>query len=451
MLNYANEFNLPREDVNKVPGEIYYVFGGVRHDESVVVDEFRDAVAAMQDDLHRLSGAPTADLHNDADVELDLTNLREYLEAKVAGPVARAAIDEAYVAEFGLETHRQSCLNFLLFIHLDKRSKFTPFGIFSDERFHIRAGNDLIAKGIRDRLPGVVQHGMRLVRIQRLTGGEVELTFTQGSKTVTRTHGAVVITIPFTVLRDVEMDFDPSVPAERDKRIAIDELGYGTNAKQMIRFNGRPWADARPSRHRHVLLRPPQRSDHVGDEPVPGDRHPCGPHGLRERRSRRGAQSEQGPDGGRAVPGRPRQGLPGGARGRLPRFAGQVPGPHRALAVEPADEGELHLLPAGPVHQDRRQRRKANRQHPLRRRARELVLRLSGIHGGRGALGDRCFGRDPGEDQGGGALARGIHRLLRRFTLSTACPVGSREGLGPGVQDLVHVQTVATMNRRRNG
>ena len=46
-------------------------------------------------------------------------------------------IEEAYVAEYGLEPGQQSCLNFLLFVHADRRSKFTPFGISSDERYHV--------------------------------------------------------------------------------------------------------------------------------------------------------------------------------------------------------------------------------------------------------------------------------------------------------------------------
>jgi monoamine oxidase len=46
-----------------------------------------------------------------------------------------------------------------------------------------------------------------------------------------------VVTVPFTVLREVTIDADLS-PA---KRRAIAELGYGTNAKLMIGFSERTW------------------------------------------------------------------------------------------------------------------------------------------------------------------------------------------------------------------
>ena len=51
---------------------------------------------------------------------------------------------------------------------------------------------------------------------------------------MSRTHDAVVLAIPFTTLRAVDLDIDlDRVPG---KRAAIDDLGYGTNAKMMVGF-----------------------------------------------------------------------------------------------------------------------------------------------------------------------------------------------------------------------
>lgn len=242
VLGYAQEFKLAREDVTKIPGHVSYFFDGQHIPEDIVVDEFRAFVPAMRADLRRLSGAPTADSHNLADVELDRTSLLEYLDTRGAGPVAKAAIIAAYIAEYGLAPEHQSCLNFLLFVHADRRSKFTPFGVFSDERWHIVHGNDLIVEGIYSRLPGRAEIVMRLLRIGRRSDGRIDLTFAQGNSTTTRVHEIVVLAIPFSVLRGV--DVDPSLGLPVWKRQAIDRLGYGTNAKMMVRFNGRPWAAA---------------------------------------------------------------------------------------------------------------------------------------------------------------------------------------------------------------
>jgi monoamine oxidase len=121
-----------------------------------VVDEFRDFVAVMRVDLRRMSNEPTALNHTDADVSLDGTSLSAYLDGangarRAAGPIADAAIRAAYIAEFGLEPEQQSCLNFLGYIHADRRSKFTPFGVFSDERYHVLDGNDRIVSGLARR------------------------------------------------------------------------------------------------------------------------------------------------------------------------------------------------------------------------------------------------------------------------------------------------------------
>jgi monoamine oxidase len=140
------------------PGEVFYFFNGKHFPESAVVEEFRDFVAAMRDDL-RTVGKPTADSHTDADAKLDFTNLRQYLETRGAGEIARKAIEQAYIAEYGLEIEEQSCLSFLLFIHADRRSKFRPFGVFSDERYHIIGGNEQIVEGLRNRLNGQIQLG----------------------------------------------------------------------------------------------------------------------------------------------------------------------------------------------------------------------------------------------------------------------------------------------------
>ena len=244
MLGYAKRFRLSLEDVNKEPGEVFYHLYGQRYSEAAVVGEFRDFVSVMRVDLNRLSREVTASSYTPDDVTFDRTNLLAYLEGQngagvPAGPIAKAAIIAAYEAEYGLEAAEQSCLNFLLFIHADRRSKFTPLGVFSDERYHLVDGNDRIVDGLTRELPGQLTYDSRLVRVRKLSDGRIELTFQQGSRTVPLTHDAAVLAIPFTTLREVELDANLAIPAHQ--LTAIQELGYGTNAKMMIGFSSRPW------------------------------------------------------------------------------------------------------------------------------------------------------------------------------------------------------------------
>src|SRR5262245_59733562 len=242
MIGYARQFGLALEDVTKRHEEVFYYFFGQRHSEAEVVDEFRGLIDAMRDDL-RAVGKPIADRFTPADVVLDRTNLREYLETRGAGKLIKAVIDVAYTIEFGLDIDQQSCLNFLLFIHADRRSKFMPFGIFSDERYHVIGGNQQIPAGLAARLGGLTQYGMKLQRARKTPAGRVELTFRRGSSTVSATHDAVVFAIPFSTLREVELDASLGLPAE--KLFAIQNFSYGTNSKMMLGFNGPFWLDLR--------------------------------------------------------------------------------------------------------------------------------------------------------------------------------------------------------------
>ncbi len=245
MIGYAREFGLTLEDVNKVPGEVLYYFGSKRHSESEVVREYRAFVEVMRVDLTKLSGGPTALSSNEYDRQLDKISLAEYLAGnngakKAAGPIATAAISECYKAEYGLDASQQSCLNFLMFIHADRRARFQPWGVFSDERYHVVEGNDKIAAGLTAKIQGQIELDRTLVKVAKNSAGKIALTFTNGKSTIVKTHDQVVLTLPFTVLR--KLTLDPSLMLSPAKLNAINQLGYGDNAKMMIGFKGRPWA-----------------------------------------------------------------------------------------------------------------------------------------------------------------------------------------------------------------
>jgi monoamine oxidase len=238
MLAYANEFGLARESVAHKVGEERFWFFGQPWTEEQVIDEFRAVVANMQPDLHAISGGASFYSSNEADRTLDRLDLASYFASRCSGyPLIEALLNEAYLAEYGLETWQQSTLNFLGFMRLNKQSKFEPFGV-SDERFHLVNGNDGIAQGIAARLRGPVATGARLTRLGRNAAGEYLMYFNGG--TVPEKADVVVLAMPFTVLRGIQLD--ASLGLSSDKRRAIDTLGYGTNAKTMIAFNGRPWS-----------------------------------------------------------------------------------------------------------------------------------------------------------------------------------------------------------------
>lgn len=241
MSAYIQTFKLDTEVLTKGPGETFWYLDGALRDEAEIVEEYRAFVPRMREDLQSTSGGPTAEVHTDGDRVLDYTSLAEYLETRGAGDILKAALDSAYVGEYGAELDRQSCLSFLYFIHADRRSKFREFGVFSDERYHIRGGNQQIPARLTEALEGQIERGMWLTALSRAANGRYRMTFDGPGGTVDREADVVVLATPFSTLRNVHLDASLGLPDW--KRYAIDNLDYGTNAKTMVGFDQRVWRD----------------------------------------------------------------------------------------------------------------------------------------------------------------------------------------------------------------
>lgn len=240
LLRLVKQFGLILEDVSQQPGEIAYFFNGKRYEEAIIVDEYRNFLAAIDADLRRVSPAPTADNYTDTDVYFDNISLLEYLETRNVGDFIKAAISATYMAEYGLELEEQSCLNLLMVVR-ELETEATPFHIFSDECYHVVGGNEQIVQGLSNELHGQINLGMRLVKACKNSANRIALTFNNGSQTTSVEYDAVVLAIPFPVLRQIELDASLELPGW--KLEAIDKLDNGTHAKMMLGFQRRPWVN----------------------------------------------------------------------------------------------------------------------------------------------------------------------------------------------------------------
>ena len=156
----------------------------------------------------------------------------------------RRVIGAAYnAAEYGAGFDQLSSISFLRFVHGDKRGKCAQVGngngIAGGDGFHVIDGNDRIATGLAERLPMPVQLGHKLVAVRKLANRRVRLTFDVAGRSVQSDHDAVLLTLPFSVLRDVKLDASLHLPAW--KRYAINHAGMGDNSKLMVGFNRPYW------------------------------------------------------------------------------------------------------------------------------------------------------------------------------------------------------------------
>lgn len=174
---------------------------------------------------------------------LDAMSLRDYLETlrPLTTDWAIAALDLAYLGEYGLETKDQSALNLIDIIGVDVGEEFSVYGD-SDEAFRVAGGSgalpDALVRAIGARAQLNPGHELLATAAD---GEKVILTFKtpEGEKAVSADHA--ILALPFTKLRDTALEEAGVSPL---KRRAIAELGYGQNSKLMVGTTSRPWAAA---------------------------------------------------------------------------------------------------------------------------------------------------------------------------------------------------------------
>ena len=235
----AAELGLTLDDLLEGEGatDTWY-FDGRAVGEREIVEAFVPVARAIERDVAML-GDGDLDYRdeNPAFRALDALSIAQWLDRNGVGGWLRKLIAVAYTTEMGLEIEEQSALNLLTFIGTDDADAFKVFGE-SDERFHVRGGNDLIVQRLGGKLDDAIESGHVLEAVASRGDGHV-LSFRHGAASREVMAKQVILALPFTLLRHVRID--AALPDR--KRHAIEALAYGTNAKLMIGFDRRVWRE----------------------------------------------------------------------------------------------------------------------------------------------------------------------------------------------------------------
>jgi monoamine oxidase len=221
--------------------EAMYLFDGRPYTFAEATDDLKAAWQKIHKDASAASYPTLFDLSTTRGRELDAMSIVDWIEETFEGgidsPIGQL-LDVAYTIEYGADSSEQSSLNLLYLIAYSGQGQFRVFGK-SNEKYHVRGGNDRIATMLAQRLGPRIETGSELVALKRNVDGSSTLTFRHGSGTKTVTADEVVLTVPFSVLRDsVDLSragFEPL------KLTAIRELGMGTNSKLHVQFSRRHW------------------------------------------------------------------------------------------------------------------------------------------------------------------------------------------------------------------
>lgn len=243
VLDLAAELGLVVDDLqaSEPDGTLpFYYFGSSAYSYTQILERFQAIYPALQADLDAV-GDIDYTTSTPRGAQLDHTSLADYIEQltdKVGDRVLARLLNVAYTEEFGAETNQQTSLNLLFLLGYSAQDAFQIYGN-SDERYHIRGGNDQLVSGLRTRLAGSIRTASPLEAIRKLTDGRYQLEFQDGytRRSITAEH--VVLALPFSVLRSfVDISSAGFSPL---KKTAIKTLGMGANAKLHLQFRSRRW------------------------------------------------------------------------------------------------------------------------------------------------------------------------------------------------------------------
>jgi monoamine oxidase len=220
--------------------DFYWVNGGP-YLYSQLVDDLNGIYQKLHKDVSA-AGYPTLwNSYTQRGWDLDHMSIVQWLDETCPNGGSKSSLgkvlDIAYNIEYGAESGVQSSLNLLYLLGYSGQGQFRTFGP-SNEKYHVRGGNDQVPWALASRLAGQISMGMELTAIKLSSGGSFTLTFSTGAGSTTVTADHVVLAIPFSILRSVNYSkagFEPR------KSTAIEELGMGTNSKLHVQFADRYW------------------------------------------------------------------------------------------------------------------------------------------------------------------------------------------------------------------
>jgi monoamine oxidase len=219
--------DLPRGD------EVFFIDGRVY--------TYAEANADWHDFGYRAFQHAARQLNTDAGAtRLDRMSVPEWLDSTKIGSSSRFGklMMANTVTENGGDPSDQSAQDLIYLLTGNPRSSLSPLP-GDDERFQVVGGNDQLVSRMIDELPPpTVQHGHVLVAIRKRANGTILLTFDVSGKTVEKPADLVVLALPFSTLRRVDLTHSGLSKA---KRRVIRTMGMGSNAKIHLELSHKTW------------------------------------------------------------------------------------------------------------------------------------------------------------------------------------------------------------------
>src|SRR3954468_17725406 len=133
--------------------EDFYLFDGQRYSFAQATNDLKAIWQQIHSDVSAASYPTLYNLSTQRGRELDNMSIAQYIATYVpggAGSKLGQLLDIAYNIEYGAETTQQSALNLLYLLGYSGQGNLRIFGP-SNEKFHVRGGNDQVASALAAR------------------------------------------------------------------------------------------------------------------------------------------------------------------------------------------------------------------------------------------------------------------------------------------------------------
>lgn len=199
----------------------YLWLKGAFRDRDKVYADYPLVLKRLERDYRRV-GSYLYDRAGPAAVRFDRMSVTQWLDENVPGgadSLLGRALERSNTGFFGLDGNELSAINLFEFW-------VAPYP-GADERYRVAGGNDRIPHRLADRVPhGTIRFGRPLEAAWTRRDGRIGLRFAGTARDVVA--DVAVLTLPFTVLRDVDIS---GLEMSARRRRAIETLAMGTNSK----------------------------------------------------------------------------------------------------------------------------------------------------------------------------------------------------------------------------
>jgi monoamine oxidase len=235
----ATELGLTLDDLNAydkdMGGQITFWLSGARYTWDEQVNDFAACSAQFDADNRAAPWPQTYNNYTRRGWELDHMSVTDYIARYVPGGLASRLgqlLKLLMDASAGIAATDNSALDLVGF--------FAARG--SDERFHVRGGNDLVVSGMAARLdPSQIVKCHALKRLVKNGDNTYTLTFSTKAGSVDVVADQVVLALPFSILQS-SVDYSRA-GFDSMKVATIQNFKMGMHAKFQMQFKRRLWRE----------------------------------------------------------------------------------------------------------------------------------------------------------------------------------------------------------------